>query len=588
MRSISTKILAVSLCAALAVGLAIGTIFFLMMMNISNAQISNLESTLRSNFDRNARIEVETVVSVLAAVEKLQGKGGADQAANKKLAAGIVREMRYDKEGYFWVDDAKGNNIVLLGNKTEGTNRFEAKDNKGNSYVQSFIKNGLAGGGYTDYWFAKKGGTDPFPKRSYTLAFEPYGWIVGTGNYVDDIDATILAERAKMQGVLRSRLLWAGLVLLAILVVVIAGATIVGRRISGMIIKAIGHAKEIAAGNLDIEIPKLLLKSRDEVGDLARALDGMTNKLREVLLTVKSVSEQIESGSLYISENSQSLSQGAAEQAASAEEVSASMEQMSATTKQNMDNSVATEELSRKTALDAQESGKTVANTVDAMKRIATSTDIIEEIARQTNLLALNAAIEAARVGEAGKGFAVVASEVRKLAERSQKAAVEISVLSRDSVAVAEEAGGLLARIVPDIQKTANLMQEISSSSKEQSLGTQQVQEAITQLDSVIQSNSAASEELASAAEELASHSVTLRETISFFKVEVEGKTAAPSKGRAGKPAARRSASRPQGSPAVQPERPVARIESSASAGAKTKVAIAPVKDATDSEFEEF
>jgi methyl-accepting chemotaxis protein len=333
MRSISTKILAVSLCASLAVGLILGLILMAMMLDISNTQIANLESALRSNFDRNARTEVETVISVLGAVEKLQAKEGAAPAAIKKLAADIVREMRYDKEGYFWMDDAKGNNIVLLGSKTEGTNRYDAKDNKGFEFIHSLIKNGLAGGGYTNYWFTKAGGKEPLPKRSYTLAFEPYGWIVGTGNYVDDIDATIVAERAKMQGVLRSRLSLASLVLLVILGLVIAGSTIVGRRISRMIIKAIDHAKDVAAGNLAIDIPGDLLRSKDEVGDLARALEGMTNKLREALFTIKSVSKQIESGSVYISENSQSLSQGSTEQAASAEEVSASMEQMSATTK---------------------------------------------------------------------------------------------------------------------------------------------------------------------------------------------------------------------------------------------------------------
>jgi methyl-accepting chemotaxis protein len=532
MKSISTKILALSLAATVAVGLIIGGIFFAIMMGVSNAQIANLESALRSNFDRNARTEVETAVSLLAAVQKAEAKRGTAPDAIKKIAADVLREIRYDKEGYFWADDAKGNNIVLLGNATEGTNRYEAKDTKGFQYMQGIIKNGLAGGGYTDYWFTKAGGKEPLPKRSYSLAFEPFGWIIGTGNYVDDIDKTVAAERVKMQNQLRAQLAWAAAVLVAILVIVTAASAIVGRRISRMIIRAIGHAKEVSAGNLEIEVPKDLLRSKDEVGDLARALESMTERLREALLTIKSVSAQIEAGSSYISDNSQSLSQGSTEQAANAEEVSASMEQMSATTRQNMDNSVATEALSRQTALDAQASGKTVADTVEAMKRIASSTAIIEEIARQTNLLALNAAIEAARVGEAGKGFAVVASEVRKLAERSQKAAVEISILSRDSVGVAEAAGGLLSRIVPDIQKTAGLMQEISSASKEQSVGTQQVQEAISQLDTVIQSNSAASEELAASAEELAGQAVTLREAISFFKIGGEGETRAlPSPG---------------------------------------------------------
>jgi methyl-accepting chemotaxis protein len=573
MRSISTKIIAVSLFAAIVVGLVVGAVLMIAMSDISKAQIANLELSLRSNFDRNARIEVETAVSLIAAVQKLEAKRGADPSAAKKLAADLVRELRYDKEGYFWIDDDKGNNIVLLGNKTEGTNRLEAKDTKGFQYVKSFIKLGQAGGGYSDYWFPRAGQTEPLPKRSYSLAFEPFGWIVGTGNYVDDIDKTVSAERAKMQAALRSRLIWACSALVLVLAAVIALSTIVGRRISRLIIRAIDHAKVIATGRLDVEIPAVLLRSGDVVGDLARALDAMTGKLRSVLASIKSVSAQIEEGSRYISENSQSLSQGSTEQAASAEEVSASMEEMSATTKQNMDGSAATEELSKRTAADAEESGKTVGETVEAMKRIASSTAIIEEIARQTNLLALNAAIEAARVGEAGKGFAVVASEVRKLAERSQKAAVEISILSRDSVAVAESAGGLLTRIVPDIQKTASLMQEISAASREQSVGTQQVQEAMTQLDSVIQSNSASAEELAAASEELAGHASTLREAISFFRIADEDVGA-----RASAAAPRRLAAAPSGA-AV----PAIAAKPAPAAGA----AKAPAADSSDADFEE-
>jgi len=281
--------------------------------------------------------------------------------------------------------------------------------------------------------------------------------------------------------------------------------------------KAAAAADALASGDLTVEMPKA---RRDEIGLLVASLESMAGKLRDVVSGVKTGADNLGSGSQEISSMSQQLSQGATEQAANAEEISSAMEEMASTTRQNADTSAATEDMARKAALDASEGGAAVAETVDAMKKIASSIGIIEEIARQTNLLALNAAIEAARAGSAGKGFAVVASEVRKLAERSQKSASEISVLSTTSVAVAERAGALLGRIVPDIQKTSQMMLEISAASKEQNQGAEEVTKAITQLDSVVQSNSASSEELAASSEELAGQAAALREAVGFFRVE--------------------------------------------------------------------
>lgn len=276
----------------------------------------------------------------------------------------------------------------------------------------------------------------------------------------------------------------------------------------------------IEKGDLTHVTDAKLLSRKDEIGDICRSIDAMRTSISGILSTIQDSAMYVSSGSGNISETAQSLSQGANEQAASAEEVSASMEQMAATTKQNTDNSTTTEALSRKAAQDAEEGGRAVAETVKAMKDIASSISIIEEIARQTNLLALNAAIEAARAGEVGKGFAVVASEVRKLAERSQKASGEISVMSSESMAVAEKAGGLLGKIVPDIQKMAELMLEISSASREQSVGVDQVTKAVGQLDTVIQRNAATSETLAASSEELSGQAQALTDALSFFKIE--------------------------------------------------------------------
>ncbi|HUX40372.1 MAG TPA: methyl-accepting chemotaxis protein [Rectinemataceae bacterium] len=239
--------------------------------------------------------------------------------------------------------------------------------------------------------------------------------------------------------------------------------------------------------------------------------------ISRVVDVIRATVDQVSTGNQEISATAQQMSQGASEQASSAEEVSASIEEITATIKQNTDNSITTEQISRKVAIDADIGGKAVMESVTAMTAIAGKIGIIDEIARQTNLLALNAAIEAARAGEAGRGFAVVASEVRKLAERSQRAAGEITELSRSTVDATTKAGELIQRIIPDIKHTADLVQEIAAASREQSAGTEQIETAISQLDTVIQQNASASEEMASMAEELSSQSEQLREAMLFF-----------------------------------------------------------------------
>ncbi len=303
---------------------------------------------------------------------------------------------------------------------------------------------------------------------------------------------------------------------------------VLGNSLNRMIANLKDHAfaaDKLAEGDLKV---KVNIKSNEDM--LGNSLSRMVNKLKEVVENVKAAADNVTAGSQELSASSVQLSQGSTEQAAAAEEASSSMEQMSANIKQNADNSQQTEKISQKSAQDAQEGGKAVSQTVDAMKEIASKISIIEEIARQTNLLALNAAIEAARAGEHGKGFAVVASEVRKLAERSQTAAGEISELSGRSVKVAEKAGEMLSKILPDIQKTAELVQEITAASNEQNTGSEQINSAIQQLNQIIQQNASASEEMASTAEELTGQAEQLQQTIAFFKVELDGDNKAGNK----------------------------------------------------------
>ena len=271
-------------------------------------------------------------------------------------------------------------------------------------------------------------------------------------------------------------------------------------------------AEEIANGNLTVDI-----KERSEKDKLMHALREMVDGLTQTVGDIRSIAGEVDAASQAISTASVQVSKGASSQAASAEEASSSMEQMVSNIKQNADNAQTTDKIAIKSASDAQESGKSVREAVAAMKDIADKISIIEEIARQTNLLALNAAIEAARAGEHGKGFAVVAAEVRKLAERSQKAAGEINQLSATTLKVSEKSGEMLDKLVPDIQKTAELVQEITAASKEQDTGAEQINKALQQLEQVIQENASASEEMASTTEELTGQADQLVSALAFF-----------------------------------------------------------------------
>jgi methyl-accepting chemotaxis protein len=275
------------------------------------------------------------------------------------------------------------------------------------------------------------------------------------------------------------------------------------------------RAKQIADGNLTVSI-----KPRSDKDELMLAFADMVEKLSDIVGEIIRGADNIAAAAVEMSTSSQQLSEGATEQAASAEQVSSSMEEMAASIQQNTDNAQQTEKIALKAADDIQEGSRSVNETVVSMKEIAEKISIIGEIARQTNLLALNAAVEAARAGEHGKGFAVVAAEVRKLAERSQSAATEIDQVSASSVAVAEKSGKLLEQIVPDIQKTARLVQEISASSMEQSSGSEQVNSAIQQLNQVTQQNAASSEEIASSSEELSGQADQLKDVITFFNLK--------------------------------------------------------------------
>lgn len=336
-------------------------------------------------------------------------------------------------------------------------------------------------------------------------------------------------------------------------------------------------------GKGDIQ-EKISQNFNGDFNSLIESLNACIDALRSTVIEVASAADNVATGSEEMSTTAEQLSQGSTEQAASAEESTSAMEEMASSIQQNADNARQTDKIASKAADDARSGGDAVTRTVSAMREVAEKISIIEEIARKTDLLALNAAVEAARAGEHGKGFAVVASEVRKLAERSQTAAAEISRLSIDGVQTAEDAGKLLNSLVPEIQKTAELVREIAAASAEQNSGATQVNQAMQQLDQVIQQNAAASEEVASGAEELASQAERLRSSISFFNLgtttrrQAESNPASASGNGSSKPAARTAQTTSKATGAAR--RPVKSAGVNITLGANTGRA-----DAEDREF---
>ncbi|NGP88050.1 methyl-accepting chemotaxis protein [Fodinibius halophilus] len=264
---------------------------------------------------------------------------------------------------------------------------------------------------------------------------------------------------------------------------------------------------------------KIKVRTNDELGDMMRNMKQMMEKLRDIVGTIKTNSNNIASASNELNISSQELSSGASEQASATEEISSSMEQMTSTIQNNTANAKETEEIAETASTDINRGSKTIFKTIDSMQTIAGKISIIGDIARQTNLLALNAAVEAARAGNHGKGFAVVAEEVRGLAERSQEAAVEINDLSESSMSVAKESGHILEEMVPNIEETADLVQDIATASVEQSTGADQINASIQQMNEVVQKNAATAQELSSSSEELSAQANQMQEVINFFKL---------------------------------------------------------------------
>ncbi len=513
MNKITHKIILLSLIPALIIGLGVGFLFILFTGQSGNSSIFAYEQTMRKDYDSIARWEVETVISLLEGIYEQQQLGHYSEKEAKELAARLVRKLKYGNNGYFWIDTREGLNIVSSLKENEGKNRINSKDARGNYIIKDFIRAAETGGGYVNYWFPKISGGKALPKRSFVALFKPYGWVVGTGNYIDDIDNAVNAMKEKQVKMLYSVML----IILIMLLIAVITIIIIGRRIAKPIVVLSQKANQIANGDLRIKID---FQSKDEIGILANALSRMLIQLNNIVLKIKNSADNIVSAGKYMSNASQQMSETSNTLAETTGQLSESLEEMSANIHSNTENSSETEKIANKIASDILSGSDAVNETSNAMHTITKEISVIDDIAFQTNILALNAEIEAARAGIHGKSFAVVAKEVNKLAIRSAEVAKKIDELSNSGTQISERSQEMLQKLVPEIQKTAILVREITSGSKNQLKGAENITQEIQQLNRLAQQNAALSEETAVNSEELSNQAEELLKAIALFKIE--------------------------------------------------------------------
>ena len=464
---VQTKLIIVMLTTIVALVLC-AVISSESMKQLQSKALETLEADERASYDEQIKQQVDNVISLCQTIYDQYQAGVYTEEEAKKLAADEIRQLRYGDAGYFWVDQYDGTNVVLLGNDTEGTNRMETKDANGYQMVKEIIRVGQeADGGYTDYVFPKEGETEPSPKRSYSKAFEPFGWVIGTGNYTDYIDTAI----AKQDKVFSSYAMQKAIALIAVCIVMLAVVAVlvfmIAQDITKSLKKVVAEIEVIAGGNFARKMQTNMMKRKDDFGQLAGTLETMRESVCGLLAQVKkeaanidNVVESMDTNISNLNGEIEDVSATTEQLAASTEETAASAEQINSMTQQidgaakeiavrAQDGATEAEEIHKRAAQTKEttvENRRKIQTMLEEIRgrleqalkeakvveQIGVLADSILAITGQTNLLALNASIEAARAGEAGKGFAVVAEEIRVLAEQSKDAVANIQAVTEN------------------------------------------------------------------------------------------------------------------------------------------------------------
>ncbi len=480
--------------------LIFGTVSSISMLMGQKAYLTQLEKTMEKDHDEIIKTQVQNVVSMLDKHLDVALKQGRSIDEAKKSAEEIVREIRYGNDGYFWVDTIEGTNVVLYGSETEGKNRLNSQDAKGKYFIKEIIENAQKeGGGFTDYYFPKKGENVPLPKRAYSMEFKPFGWVVGTGNYIDDINTIISNESVLLNKQLKSKLMVIGLLGILTGLLISIMSYFIGKRISKPIEVSAQLIDIVSKGDFTVKIPEKYLALKDESGMILKSLDNMVCTLGSMLSEVVNKSKNSAETVMKVNDEINLLKERIEEVAATTQEISAGMEQTAASTQemnatsQDIENAISqitnkaqdgtiisddikkrAEKLkenflvSQKNATEIlhkeKELLKRAIDESNSVEKITVLSDAILEISAQTNLLALNAAIEAARAGETGRGFAVVAKEIRKLAEDSKNTVVEIQamidVVKKSVSNLSASSGRLLDFVSENVKEDYDSMME--------------------------------------------------------------------------------------------------------------------------------